>query len=111
MDILERYKQLSKEDKNNLSIYCIYKSIYSIAANENYSISDDEVKRIKDLSYYIYLKDEYYNLAPDRISDYITEKYIRQNISLNKIEEMPWSELIEAIDNNSDLSNEEKIER
>ena len=40
MNILEMYKRLSKEDKGNLTIYCIYDSIYSIAESNNVEIDD-----------------------------------------------------------------------
>ena len=44
MNILEMYKRLSKEDKSNLTIYSIYDSIYDVAKNENFEISDKIVE-------------------------------------------------------------------
>lgn len=111
MDSLEMYKRLSSEDKHNLIAYCIYDSIYTVATNENYSISDEEVKRIKDLSYYAYLKDEYYNLSPTRISDFITENHIKKNTSLDELEKMSWSVLLEKVDNNYNLYSKDGMER
>lgn len=110
MNILERYKKLSEEDKKNLNEYCIFHSIYSIAERVGYKMSDDEVERIKDLSYYIYLKDQYYNFEPLRISDYITVGYLQYKIPLEIYKNMSYHEILEAIDNDSYKSNE-SIER
>lgn len=112
MNTLERYKKLSKEDKNNITVYSMYNSIYSIADNENYEISDGDVERIKELSYYVYLKDGYYNLSPSKISDFITECYICHNVSLEKMEDAHWSDILEAIDNNNcEFCMSEEMER
>ena len=101
MNTLEMYKKLSNEDKTNLTTYSIYESIYNMAKNFNYDITDDEVEKIKALSNYIYLKDEYYNLSPTKISDFIMECYLKHKISLDKLETVSWNNLIEAIDNNN----------
>lgn len=109
---LEMYKKLSDEDKNNISAYEIYNSIYIIAKNNDYKISDDEVEDIKELAYYAYLKDEYYNFSPARISDFITESYIAHNVSLDRIGDASWSDLLEAVDNDDyDFCVEQEMER
>lgn len=100
MTTLEMYKTLSGQDKKNLTVYSIYNSIYTIAKNNSYEITDNDVDRIKGLSHYLYLKDEYYNLSSARISDYITECYIKNNNSLDKLEDANWNDTLEAIDNN-----------
>lgn len=111
MNVLEMYKKLSATDKKHLSEYCIYNSIYTIAKGTDYEISDEEVERIKELSHYIYLKDEYYNLSPSRISDFISECYIVNKVPLEKLEEASWSDTIEAIDNeNFEYSNDLEVE-
>ena len=51
MNILKMYKKLSKEDKANLSIYCIYDSIYDVAKNEEVELDDKIVTDIQELTY------------------------------------------------------------
>lgn len=111
MNSLEMYKELSQEDKKNLTTYCIYDSIYTIAKNENYKISDDEIERIKDLSHYLYLKDEYYNLSPARISDYIAIGCIEHKIPLEKYEDMSWNDILELVDNDNYDFYKDEMER
>lgn len=101
MNKLEMYKKLSEEDKNNLTSYCMYRSIYTIARNNNRNLSNEEVERLEELANYIYLKDEYYNFSDTRISDFLTECYIEKNISLDRLEEQSWNYVLEAIDNNN----------
>lgn len=110
MNSLERYKMLSDEDKSNLIVYCVYDSIYFNAKEKNYEISDEEVNRIKDLSYSVYLKDEYYDLSPSHISDYITRGYLEYKIPLEKFENMNRYSILEAVDDNKYIF-EEEIER
>ena len=112
MNKLEMYKKLSTDDKNNLSIYNIYNAIYCITRNNNYEITDEEVERLEEIAHYLYLKDEYYNLSESRIADFIGECYIEHNISLDELEDANWSDLLEAIDNDSyDLFNKDEMER
>lgn len=114
MKKLEMYKKLSEEDKNNLTSYYIYKSIFTIAKNYDKELSDDEVERLEELANHIYLKDEYYNFSSGRISDFLTQCYVEKGISLDKLEEQSWNDVLEAIDSN-DLTfisdNEEEMER
>ena len=63
------------------------------------------------MSYYAYLKDEYYNLSPTRISDFITENHIKKNTSLDELEKMSWSVLLEKVDNNYNLYSKDGMER
>lgn len=112
MTTLEMYKTLSEQDKKNLTVYSIYNSIYTIAKNNNYEITDNEVDRIKELSHYLYLKDEYYNLSSVSISDFLTECYIQNNVSLDKLESADWNDVLEAVDNhNYEFCSENEIER
>ena len=112
MNKLEMYKALSKEDKDNLSIYNIFNSIFCIARNNNYEITNEEVERLEEVAYHLYLKDEYYNLSESRIADFISECYIEHNISLDELEDTKWSDLLESINNDSyDLFNKEEMER
>lgn len=112
MNKLKMYKVLSNEDKDNLSIYNIYNSIYCIARNNNYEISDEEVERLEEVAHHLYLKDEYYNLSESRIADFISRCYIENTLSLNELENAKWSDLLEIINNESyDLFNKNGIER
>lgn len=99
MNTLKMYKNLSQEHKNNLSLYSIYNSIYDIAYNHECNISDNDVERIAELSYRIYLKDEWYDYPRERISDFITECYLKGNASLDAIEDCNRVDILEAIDN------------
>ena len=66
MNKLEMYKELSNEDKSNLAIYCIFDSIYDASRNNNADIDDEKVLDIQELSYDLYLDDEYYNLSQSK---------------------------------------------
>ncbi|MCI9434901.1 MAG: hypothetical protein HFI86_06505 [Bacilli bacterium] len=112
MTTLEMYKTLSEQDRKNLTVYSIYNSIYTVAKNNSYELTDDEVERIKELSNYTYLKDEYYNLSSVRISDFLTECYVKQNVSLDKLESVDWNDILDAVDNNNyEFCNKNEIER
>ena len=103
MNKLKMYKVLSNEDKDNLSIYNIYNSIYCIARNNNYEISDEEVERLEEVAHH---------LSESRIADFISRCYIENTLSLNELENAKWSDLLEIINNESyDLFNKNGIER
>ena len=113
MNKLEMYKQLSNEDKFNITIYSIFDSIYDAARNNNVDITDDKVLDIQKLSYDLYLEDEYFNLSQSKIAYFITECYIKDNKFLDRVEDMGYSDILEAIDDN-DLEfyeQEKEIER
>ena len=112
MNKLEMYKNLSKEDKLNLTEYSIYNSIYINANNYNKALTDEEVDRIEKLTYYLYLKDQYYNFSENRIADFITIEKKKKNIPLEKLEESDKSDIYIGIDNdNYDFLLENKMER
>ena len=100
MDILEMYKRLSKEDKGNLTIYCIYDSIYSIAESNNVEIDDEVVKKIQEEAYQLYLDDEFFNFSETKISDFLTKCYIEDNSFLEKIKNIDYSDILNAIEDN-----------
>lgn len=60
---LETYKKLSNKDKSNLTIYCIFDTIYDVARNRKVCIEDEIVLDIQRVSYDLYMDDEYYNLS------------------------------------------------
>lgn len=100
MNKLGMYKKLSFEDRSNITIYGIYNSIYEIARNNNIVLSDDVVIDIQKLSYDLWLDDEYYNLSENKIADFITECYIKDNEFLMKADDIDYNVILEAIDDN-----------
>ena len=113
MNSLGRYKMLSNEDKSNLNMYCIYDSIYDVAKNEDIDLSDDLVQDIKELSYDIYLDDEYMNLSASQIAFFITECYVKDNTFMDKVQDLSYYDIIQAvIDDNYDFYKEDiELER
>lgn len=111
MNTLEMYKELSKEDKSNLSTYAIYDSIYNTAKNEDYDISDDEVERLKDIVEYVWLKDDYYHYSANRIGDFLTECYVKHYTTLDQMESTSWSDILDAIDNDDQKFLNNDMER
>lgn len=97
MNILERYKNLPDEDKKHLSIYCIYNDIYSSAQNNNYNISDDDTMKIQEISYQLYLDDEYNHLSAPDIAYFLTDCYSRDETFLDKIEDLEDCDILQAV--------------
>ena len=94
MNSLEKYKMLSNEDKTNLTIYCIYDSIYDVEKNEDIDISDDVVTDIKELAYDLYLEDEYMNLSAPQIAFFLTECYVKDNSFIDKMRDIDYSDIL-----------------
>lgn len=112
MNKLEMYKKLSNDDKSSLTVYSIYRSIYIIAKNLDKVIDDNSVQRICDLSYHLYLKDDSYNFSESRIADYLTNGYLDENISLDKMEEIDRFRIYEGIESDTyDIFFNEEKER
>lgn len=111
MNSLERYKMLSNEDKSNLTIYSIYDSIYDVAKNEDINISDDIVTGIKELAYDLYLDDEYMNLSAPQIAFFLTECYAKDNSFMDKVADMDYSDILQAIDNDNYDFYKDEMER
>ena len=113
MNSLGRYKMLSNEDKSNLNMYCIYDSIYDAAKNEDIDLSNDLVQDIKELSYDIYLDNEYMNLSASQIAFFITECYVKDNTFMDKVQDLSYYDIIQAvIDDNYDFYKEDiELER
>ena len=112
MNKLEMYKKLSNDDKSSLTVYSIYRSIYIIAKNLDKVIDDNSVQRICDLSYHLYLKDDSYNFSESRIADYLTNGYLDENISLDKMEEIDRFSIYEGIESDTyDIFFNEEKER
>ena len=112
MNKLEMYKRLSKEDKTNLTIYCIYDSIYDAAKNEEVEISDEVAMDIQELSYDLWLEDEYRNLSSSQIAYFITECYAKDNDFMKKLEDIDYDYLLEAVgDDNYDFYKDDEMER
>lgn len=112
MNKLEMYKRLLKEDKTNLTIYCIYDSIYDAAKNEEVEISDEVVMDIQELSYDLWLEDEYRNLSAPQIAYFITKCYVKDNEFMEKLEDIDYDYLLEAVeDDNYDFYKDDEMER
>ena len=112
MNILERYKQLSNEDKANLTIYTIYDSIYDVFRNREISFEDEVVKEIQELAYDLYLEDEYYKSSASKIAYFLADCYASDKKFLKKIEDIDYCDILEAIDSNDiDFFKEEELEK
>ena len=111
MNSLEKYKMLSNEDKSNLIAYCIYDSIYDVVKNEDINISDNVVTDIKELAYDLYLDDEYMNLSAPQIAFFLTECYAKDNSFMDKVADIDYSDILQAIDNDDYEFYKEDMER
>lgn len=112
MNILEMYKRLTKEDKSNLTIYCIYDSIYDVAKNEEIEINDEIAMSIQEYAYNLYLDDEYNNLSASQIAFFLTECYVKDKTFLDKIKDIDYNDILQAVvDDNNDFYKEEEMER
>lgn len=112
MNILEMYKRLSKEDKSHLTVYCIYDSIYDVVRNENTEISDEIATDIQQLAYDLYIDDCGYKLSQSEIAHFLTKCYIEDNTFLEKIDDIDYSDVLEAIsDDDYDFYKDEEMER
>ena len=98
MNKLEMYKRLSNEDKSNLTIYCIYDSIFDVVKNQNIEISDELAMDIKELAHYLYLDDEYRNLSASQIAFFLTECYAKDNTFIEKVEDMDYDDILQAVE-------------
>lgn len=112
MNILEMYKRLSNEDKSHLTVYCIYDSIYDVAKNQDYEITDKVAVDLQELAYDLYLEDNGYKLSQSEIAHFLTNCYINDNSFLDKIEDTDYSDILEAIsDDDYEFYKDEKLER
>ncbi|MGM9875748.1 MAG: hypothetical protein ACI310_00765 [Bacilli bacterium] len=112
MNTLEMYKRLSDEDKSHLTVYCIYDSIYDVARNNNIEISDELAMNIQELAHDLYLEDEYMNLSASQIAFFLTECYTKDNTFMDKVEDMDYDDILQAVeDNNHEFYIEEEMER
>ena len=112
MNILEMYKRLSNEDKSHLTVYCIYDSIYDVARNEDFDLSDKVAIDIQQLAYDLWLDDEYMNLSASQIAYFLTECYVKDNTFMDKVEDIDYDEILQAVeDDDYDFYKEEEMER
>lgn len=101
MNILEMYKKLSNEDKTNLTIYCIYDSIYDVSKNEEINIDDETAINIQELSYNLYLKDEYRNLSAPQIAYFLTECCAKDKNFMDKIKNIDYDDILQAVEDDN----------
>lgn len=112
MNKLEMYKRLSNEDKSNLTIYCIYDSIFDVARNQNIEISDELAMDIQELAYDLYLDDEYRNLSASQVAFFLTECYAKDNTFMEKVEDIDYDDILQAVeDDDHEFYLEEEMER
>ena len=112
MSLYEKYKNLTKEDKDNAILYAIYNSIIEISKDNNVELSEKEIERIQSQSYDLYIEDDYYKLSPIAISDFITQCYIDNNEFLDKIDLLKYEYIYDAIKNNDyDFYKDDEMER
>ena len=112
MNKLEMYKRLSNEDKSNLTIYCIYDSIFDVARNQNIEISDELAMDIQELAYDLYLDDEYRNLSASQVAFFLTEFYAKDNTFMEKVEDIDYDDILQAVeDDDHEFYLEEEMER
>lgn len=112
MNLLEKFKKLSKEDKENLTMYQIYNSIYDTSNECDYKISDDDVNNIGGTSYDLYHNDNIFKLSASDIAKFITEGFIDNNEFLDEIKDISYNEILKAIDNdNKDFYKDDEMER
>ena len=98
MNKLEMYKRLSNEDKSNLTIYCIYDSIFDVVKNQNIEISDELAMDIQELAHDLYFDDEYRNLSASQIAFFLTECYAKDNTFIEKVEDMDYDDILQAVE-------------
>lgn len=111
MNILEMYKRLSNEDKSNLTRYCIYDSIYNVARNENVEISDELATNIQELAHDLYLDDEYLNLSASQIAFFLAECYAKDNSFMDKVEDIDYDDILQAVENDDHEFYIDEMER
>ena len=112
MNTLEMYRKLSKEDKNNLTKYCIYNSIFDVARNKEIDIDDNVVEEIQDLAYNSYLKDEFYKFSSSEIAFFLTKCYVNDKDFIQKANEISYHDILQAInDDDYDFYKDIELER
>jgi hypothetical protein len=111
MNILEMYKKLSKEDKANLTVYGIYDSIYNVARNEEIEISDKLATDIQELAYDLYLEDEYMNLSSSQIAYFLTECYAKDNTFMDKVDDIDYDDILQAVEDDDLDFYKDEMER
>ena len=111
MNILEKFKNLSNEDKKHLSIYCIYNEIYGSAESNNFDISDEDAMRIQEISYELFLNDKYGCSSAPNIAYFLTDCYSKDSLFLNKLDDFEDYQILEAVeDYNLNFYKEDELE-
>ncbi|MBR1376689.1 MAG: hypothetical protein IJ565_02630 [Bacilli bacterium] len=111
MNTLERYRNLSNEDKGNLTIYTIYNSIHDVIKENDAEISDEIILDIQELAYDIYIEDTFSNVSASSIGYFITECYVKDNQFLEKIDEISYDDILSAIENDNYDFYKDNLER
>ena len=108
------YKNLSEKDKENITMYAIYNSVYDVIKAEGIDISEKNIKDISSLAYELYINDEYRNLSNTQIAYFLTECFIKDSTFLEKVKNkgIKYDDILTAVedDNYEYLINEDEME-
>lgn len=99
MNSLDLYKKLSREDKLYLNEYLAYQCIYDNARNRKIELDDKVVDELKDVVMDYYHSDTQWFLSVPRLADFISTHYLDDDITLEEINEIDWTDMMEAIEN------------
>jgi len=98
---LERYKKLTREDNLYLNEYLAYQSIYDCARNRNIILEDKVITDLKEIIIDYYTEDNQWYLSVPRIADFISSHYLDDDITLDEIREIHYTDMFDAIENDS----------
>ena len=82
-----------------------------VAKNEDINISDDIVTDIIELAYDLYLDDDYMNLSAPQFAFFLTECYAKDNSFMDKVADMDYSDILQAVDNDNYDFYQDEMER
>ncbi|MBQ9072300.1 MAG: hypothetical protein IJY25_04015 [Bacilli bacterium] len=101
MKSLELYKKLSREDNLYLNDYLAYQSIYDCARNRNITLDDKVVTDLKEIIIDYYTEDSQWHFSVPRIADFISTHYLDDDITLDELGEIHYTDMFDAIENDS----------
>jgi hypothetical protein len=96
LNSLEKYKNLSEEDKNNLNDYLYYDSIYYF----NNKASDEDAFFVKSICERVYLADEEgYSIT--KITDFVADNYFNKKLSKEELIKASKWDILSAVVNDN----------
>lgn len=96
MNSLEKYKQLTEENKNYLNDYQYYESIYYY----NKGASDEDVLFIKSICERSYLADEE-GYSINKITDFVADNYFNKKLTKEELDKSSKWDILEAVVNDN----------